>query len=74
MKIIKHQNISTVSYTSDEDNYATVSTRTPEGEKMVAAIEQYIATSGHTLYDAYGLCLIGDVGELTAEIGAGVNA
>lgn len=67
MKFTLHENITTIAIISDEDNHINISTRHPEGMKMYRAIMRYIADGGHTLYDAYGTCLIGTVDELMAD-------
>jgi hypothetical protein len=67
MKFTLHKSVTTVSITSDEDNHVNISTRHPEGMKMFHAIMRYIAEEEHSLYDAYGRCLIGTVDELMAN-------
>ena len=67
MKFTLHENITTIAIISDEDNHINISTRHPEGMKMYRAIMRYIAEEKHTLYDAYGLCLIGTIDELMAD-------
>ena len=60
MRYTLHENVTTIAITSAEDNHITISTRHPEGKRMYHAILRYISEEGHTLYDAYGLCLIGE--------------
>jgi hypothetical protein len=67
MKFTLHENITTIAIISDEDNHINISTKHPEGMRMYRAIMRYIAEEGHTLYDAYGLCLIGSLDELMAD-------